>query len=317
MIPSLSAIQKFLVLGSGTLGLRVGLQAAISGFDTTIFDIHSKAFEAARKFQEQILKQQTDNHILTLEQAAAARNRIRFTDDAVEAAKGADFVNESVTEDLGIKKEVWTRFGHLCPEHTLFTTNTSYLLPSWMAAETGRPERFCAFHFHDVFQANVVDVMPHSGTDPAMIPLLMEMGRKLKQTPVFIKKESPGYIFNAMLVALIGAAGALVTGELASVEDVDRSWIGNFKMQQGPFGILDAIGLDTAWHVTKNLPDSKSQKFAALLKTYVDRGKLGIKTGEGFYTYPRPAYREPGFTNSLETPGISNTNPEPKQPAGV
>jgi 3-hydroxybutyryl-CoA dehydrogenase len=317
MIPPLSAIQRFLVLGSGTLGLRVGLQAALSGFDTTIYDIHPEAFDTARKFQEQILKQLTENHTLLPGQGEAVRNRIRFTDDAAEAAREADFVSESVTEDLGIKKEVWTKFGQLCPEHTLFTTNTSYLLPSWMAAETGRPARFCAFHFHDVFQANVVDVMPHPGTDPAMIPLLMEMGRKLKQTPVYVQKESPGYIFNAMLVALIGAAGALVTGELASVEDVDRSWIGNFKMQQGPFGILDAIGLDTAWHVTKNLPDSKSQKFAALLKSYVDQGKLGIKSGEGFYKYPRPAYREPGFTNSLETPGISNTSPEPKQPAGV
>jgi 3-hydroxybutyryl-CoA dehydrogenase len=295
MVYSLADIRKFLVLGSGTLGLRVGLQAALSGFDAVIYDIDDKAFQTARAFQDRILGQLQQSGQVSAQDAAAAKSRIRFTTDAAEAASGADFVNESVTEDLGIKKQVWLQFGRLCPEHTLFTTNTSYLLPSWFAAETGRPEKFCAFHFHDVFQANVVDIMPHAGTDPGLVELLMEMGHRLKQTPVLVKKESPGYIFNAMLVALIGAAGALVTGDVASVEDVDRSWMGNFKMPQGPFGILDAIGLDTAWHVTSNLKDDRSRKFAELLKTYIDQGKKGIKTGEGFYKYPHPAYATKGF----------------------
>lgn len=295
MITKITEIRNFLVLGSGTLGLRVGLRASLSGFDVTIFDIDASAFDKARKFQAQILHQLQQFGQLSPAESVAATARIRFTTDATGAAAHADFVNESVTEDLEIKKQVWTKFGALCPAHTIFTTNTSYLLPSWMAAETGRPAQFCAFHFHDVFQANVVDIMPHPGTEPGLIPLLMEMGRILHQTPVHVRKESPGYVFNAMLVSLIGAAGALVTGEVASVEDVDRSWMGNFKMPQGPFGILDAIGLDTAWHVTRTLPDAKSQRFAALLKTYVDAGKLGVKSGEGFYTYPRPAYAQKGF----------------------
>jgi 3-hydroxybutyryl-CoA dehydrogenase len=98
-----------------------------------------------------------------------------------------------------------------------------------------------------------------------------------------------------MLMALIGAAGKLLTGEVASVEDIDRSWMVNFHMQMGPFGILDSIGLDTAWHVTHNMTDRASVAFAALLKTYIDQGKLGEKTGEGFYKYPNPAYRNPDF----------------------
>jgi 3-hydroxybutyryl-CoA dehydrogenase len=100
-----------------------------------------------------------------------------------------------------------------------------------------------------------------------------------------------------MLMALLGAAGSLVTGEVASIEDVDRSWMGNFKMEMGPFGIIDQIGLDTAWHVSSAQKDTKSQRFAAFLKTYLDAGKLGVKTGEGFYTYPEPAYAKPGFIN--------------------
>lgn len=291
----LTDIKNVLILGSGTLGLRIGLQAAISGFNSTLYDINESTFEPARKIQNTILENLVGKKLLSPEDAAAAKSRITFTTDPVKAASDADFVSESVLENLELKKKVWAQFAKLCPPHTVFTTNTSYLMPSLFAAETGRPERFCAFHFHDVFMANVVDVMPHPGTAPWVVDLLMELGKKLNQTPVFVKKESPGYIFNAMLVALIGAAGALVTYDIASIEDVDRSWMGNFKMERGPFGILDLIGLETVWHVTHSMTDAKSKKFADLLKTYVDAGKLGVKTGEGFYTYPNPRFQESNF----------------------
>ena len=294
---TINDIRKVLILGSGTMGLRIGLQSALGGFDTTIYDIHEKAFISARKIQESILKNLVGNQVISPEDAVTAKTRISFTTDPEVAAKDCDFVSESVLEEPDIKKEVWSTFSKLCPAHAVFTTNTSYLMPSMFAKETGRPERFCAFHFHDVFQANVVDIMPHAATEKWIINLLMDMGTRLKQTPVIVKKESPGYIFNSMLVALIGAAGALVTSGISSVEDVDRSWMGNFKMATGPFGILDAIGLDTAWHVTNALPDARSKKFAALLKTYVDEGKLGQKTGEGFYSYPNPKFSQKDFVN--------------------
>ena len=190
---------------------------------------------------------------------------------------------------------MWKQFGELAPAKTIFTTNTSYLLPSQFAAISGRPEKFCAFHFHDVFTARVVDIMPHPGTHPDLIALLFDFGKKLNQVPVLVKKESPGYIFNFMLMALIGAAGRLKTKEIGSIEDIDKSWMVNFNMPMGPFGILDNIGLDTAWHVTKDLEDHASKDFAALLKMYVDQGKLGEKSGEGFYRYPNPAYKDVDF----------------------
>ena len=246
MEKTISDIKKVLIIGSGTMGLRIGLQTALSGFETVIYDINEKAFASAKKIQGSILSQLLEKKLITDDQAEKARSLISFTLNAEEAAKDADFISESVLEELHIKKDVWAKFAPLFSPEAVLTTNTSYLMPSQFAAETGRPERFCAFHFHDVFQANVVDIMPHPGTESWMTDLLMEMARKLNQTPVFVKKESPGYIFNAMLVALIGAAGALVTYDVASVEDVDRSWMGNFKMPMGPFGILDAIGLDTA-----------------------------------------------------------------------
>ena len=291
----LKDINKVLILGAGTLGLRVALQSAISGFETTIYDINEKAFEAAIKIQDGILKSLLKRELITEEEIEVVKGRLTFTTDPVSAADDADFLNESVTENIELKQKVWAQFGGLCPDKTLFTSNTSYLLPSQIAESTGRPERFCNFHFHDVFFANVVDIMPHNGTEGWIKDFLFEMGRKLNQTPVFVKKENPGYIFNYMLMALIGAAGSLKTMDVGSIEDIDRSWMGNFKMEMGPFGVLDTVGLDTAWHITSSQPDKKSQAFAALLKTYIDEGKLGVKTGEGFYSYPKPRYKEFDF----------------------
>lgn len=291
----LNNINKVLILGAGSLGLRVGLQSALSGFETTIYDIDDKVFDSAIKIQDGILKMLIKNDQLTEEKAEAAKARLTFTTDAVSAADHADFLNESITENLELKKQVWAQFGALCPQKTLFTSNTSYLLPSQIAESTGRPDRFCNFHFHDVFYANVVDIMPHESTQLWIKDFLFEMGKKLNQTPVFVKKENPGYLFNFMLMALIGAAGTLKVMEIGSIEDIDRSWMGNFKMNMGPFGVLDTVGLDTAWHITSAQKDKKSQAFAAFLKTYIDQGKLGVKAGEGFYQYPYPKYKTKGF----------------------
>lgn len=288
-------IHKICILGAGTLGSRVALQSAISGFQVSVYDITQKALDFGQKTMEKILRQLVKAGQLNESQLPEIFSRIQFTLDPSEAVKDADFINESVTEEVDIKKKVWKQFGEIAPEKTWFTTNTSYLLPSMFAEESGRPTKFCAFHFHDVFYSRVVDIMPHPSTDPAMIPMLEELGRKLNQVPVLVKKENPGYIFNTMLMALIGAAGKLLTREVGSIEDIDRSWMVNFHMPMGPFGILDSIGLDTAWHVTHKMPDAASQAFAALLKTYIDQGKLGEKTGEGFYSYPNPTYRNPDF----------------------
>lgn len=288
-------IHKICILGAGTLGSRVALQSAISGFQVSVYDIHQKSLDFGRKTMDKILRQLVKSGQLNESEVPEIFSRIRFTLDPLEAVADADFINESVTEEVDIKKKVWKQFGEIAPEKTWFTTNTSYLLPSMFAEESGRPAKFCAFHFHDVFYSRVVDIMPHPGTDPTMIPMLEELGRRLNQVPVLVKKENPGYIFNTMLMALIGAAGKLLTREVGSIQDIDRSWMVNFHMPMGPFGILDSIGLDTAWHVTHKLPDAASQAFAALLKTYIDQGKLGEKSGEGFYTYPNPEYRKENF----------------------
>jgi 3-hydroxybutyryl-CoA dehydrogenase len=280
-------INNVCILGAGTLGTRIALQAALSGFQVAVYDINAEAFVASKKVMAKILRS------LTLTDEIIAK--INFTTDPAEAVADADIISESVTEELPLKRQVWAQFSALAPSKTIFTTNTSYLLPSMLVDSVDRPALFCAFHFHDVFYSKVVDIMPHPGTSEEVVTLLADFGRALKQVPVIVRKENPGYVFNYMLMAVIGAAGKLRTKEIASIEDIDKSWMVNFHMPMGPFGILDSIGLDTAWHVTHNLEDAGSQAFAALLKTYIDAGKLGEKTGEGFYTYPAPAYKDPDF----------------------
>ena len=288
-------INNVLILGAGTMGLRISLSGALNGYRCTLFDIHQQSLDQAQSFQQQIGQRLIKEGRITADQLQNALASIIYTTDDQQAAEDQDLVNESVTEDELVKNKVWQQFGRLCPERTLFTTNTSYMLPSMFASISGRPEIFCAFHFHDVFYANVVDIMPHPGTAPWMVPLLEDVGKSMQQIPVVINRESSGYLFNNMLMAVIGAAGALKTYEIGSVEDIDRSWMGNFKMPIGPFGILDEVGLDTAWYIVKSRKDVRSRKFAALLERYVEQGKLGQKSGSGFYSYPNPRYKDPDF----------------------
>lgn len=288
-------ISTVCILGAGTLGSRVALQSSLSGYKVHVYDIHQEALDTSFQTMKNILQQLQKAGQVTEDQSVEALARIFFTSDPEKAVADADLINESVTEELEIKNKVWKQFGEIAPEKTIFTTNTSYMLASTFAYISGRPNQFCALHFHDVFYSRIVDIMPHPGTDKSLIPILEKFGRSINQVPVFVKKENPGYIFNSMLLALIGAAGRLLTGEVADVEAIDKSWMVNFHMPMGPFGILDSIGLDTAWHVTHNRPDRASQAFAGLLKTYIDEGKLGEKSGEGFYSYPNPKYKEKDF----------------------
>ena len=290
-------IKNITIIGTGNLGTRIGLQAAISGYHVIFYDISDSALEKAKIVIDKIIFQLIKAGTLTDDKKQDALSRINYSTHLKSALAECDFISESVTEELAIKEKIWKQIGELAPVKTIFTTNTSYLLPSQLANISGRPDKFCAFHFHDVFYARVVDIMPHPTTDPSLIPLLQELGRSLNQVPVIVKKESPGYIFNFMLMAVLGAAGRLKTKDIASIEDIDRSWMVNFHMPTGPFGIIDNIGLDTAWHVVKEREDAASQAFAKLLKEYIVQGKLGEKTGEGFYKYPKPAYRDPGFIN--------------------
>jgi 3-hydroxybutyryl-CoA dehydrogenase len=141
--------------------------------------------------------------------------------------------------------------------------------------------------------------MAHPGTSEETLNLVTEFAVKIGQVPIVLKKESPGYVFSFMLTALFQAAQTLAANSVTSIQEIDRAWMGVTHMSMGPFGLMDSIGIDTVWKVTdywaKKLNDKQNRKNAVFLKKYVDKGHLGQKTGQGFYSYPKPAYLDPDF----------------------
>ena len=294
-------VKKVLILGSGTMGQQIGFQCALHGYDVFLYDIDEGVFEKARGRLARIAATLIRREKISREDADAAISRITMTADAEEAARDADMVSESVPEDPSLKGKVFARFNELCPPRTIFTTNTSTLVPSMFAQATGRPEQFAALHFHDIRTNNIVDIMPHETTAPETVTLIEAFARRIGQVPLILHREQHGYIFNTMLSSLFGAALTLASNGVASVEDIDRSWMGIMNAPLGPFGIMDQIGLSTVWMVceywSKENNDPQSQKNADYLKPYVEKGDLGAKSGKGFYEYPNATYRQPEFLN--------------------
>lgn len=295
-------LRTVLVIGAGTLGGQIALQSALYGFNVNLYDISDDALAKGMALIKGYTQSMLASGALTEAQLSAALERIHPTTNAQEAAQAADLVSESVPEDPQLKGKVFAQFNALCPQHTIFTTNTSTLVPSMYAEATGRPDRFAALHFHSyVWVSNVVDIMPHPGTAPETLDLLEAFAHRIGQIPIRLEKESHSYVLNAMLNALLRSATSLAAGQVTSFQNVDRAWMGVMKMPVGPFGILDTVGLETAWHINQYwagvLKDPELQRNADFLKTYVDQGWLGVKTGRGFYTYPDPEYAKPQFVS--------------------
>ena len=299
----LEDIRTVLIVGAGTMGQQIGFQCAVSGYDVILYDIEDKMLASADRRLAKIAAYYRKNKGLTQEAAEAARARIKMTTDAQKAGENVDFISESVPEDPKLKARVFAQFNEICPEHAIFTTNTSSLVPSMFADATGRPERFCAFHFHDVRITPVVDIMPHPGTLPDVVALIKAFAEQNGLIPILLKKENFGYVFNAMLMELFKSAQTLAANGVASVEDIDRAWMGVMYTPMGPFGIMDSIGIDTVWKLTdywaKIIKDPQQIKNAEFMKTYVEKGNLGEKTGKGFYVYPDPAFAQPGFVAAV------------------
>jgi 3-hydroxybutyryl-CoA dehydrogenase len=298
-------IKKVLILGGGHMGQQIGFVCAMSGYDVTIYDISQEVLDGSMKNIAKLAKAFADQKRITDEAAAKLLARIKTTTSDVEAAKDADIISESVPENPELKSKIFGRFNELCPERTIFTTNTSSLMPSMFAAGTGRPEKLCALHFHDVRTTNIVDVMPHPGTAKEVTALVAEFARKIGQVPIVMHKENIGFVFNAMLMTWFESALVLAANDVASVEDIDRSWMGVLRSPMGPFGVMDQVGLKTVYTITdywaKITKKPQSMKNAAFLKKYVDAGELGAKTKKGFYTYPNPVFFQPGFIEGLDT----------------
>jgi len=292
-------IKKVLILGAGTMGQQIGLQCAMYGYDVVYHDLAQEILDKALKRIAKLGSWYVSKERLTEEKLRHTLARISATPDAAKAAQDADFISESIPEDPELKGKVFALFNKLCPERTVFTTNTSMLVPSMFAEATGRPEKLVAFHFHDLRANNIADVMPHPGTAPEVTQLVHDFAVSIGQIVITLHRENNGYVFNTMLSSLFTSALTLASRNVAAIEDIDRSWMGVMHTSMGPFGIMDQIGLSTVWTITdywaKKTGDAQAQVNADFLKQCVNKGHLGFKANKGFYSYPNPAYTQQDF----------------------
>jgi len=299
----LEEVKKVLIIGAGTMGQQIGLQCAMHGYETVYYDLSRQILDKAMERVARLARWYESTGRIPAGGLEEVLARISSSADPKEAATDVDFVSESVPEDPELKAKVFAQFNELCPERTVFTTNTSMLVPSMFAEASGRPDRLCALHFHDLRATTVVDVMPHEGTSPEVTELVRAFARSIGCIVIMLHRENNGYVFNTMLSSLFFSALTLASRGVASVEDIDRAWMGVTYMPMGPFGIMDQVGLSTVWTITdywaKRTKDPQAQMNADFLKPYVERGDLGYKTGKGFYTYPNPAYQRQGFLDGV------------------
>ncbi len=293
-------IRKILVVGTGTMGQKIALQCARFGYEVIAYDPVSKSLENARVKIPALAAELVAQRKMTPEASEAALSRIRYTSRPEDGAD-ADLLSESVIEDPDLKAKVFAQFNQVCQPKTIFTTNTSTLLPSMYSEATGRPAQFAALHFYGVFDHNLVDVMPHPGTSPEILELLAAFAKRIKQVPLIFKREYPGYVSNAIFAVMNEMAVKIaLVDKVASVEDVDRAVMLHLGMPAGIFALNDYVGLDTVWHVlesnAKVSGNAFTQQMADIYKReYIDKGWLGVKSGRGFYTYPDPAWARPEF----------------------
>lgn len=293
--------KKITVAGSGVLGSQIAYQTAFKGFDVTIYDINDEAIEGSKKRLAKLKKNYRNDMGASEKEVDAAYGRLSFHTNLAEAVADADLVIEAIPEVAAIKTAFYTELGKAAPDKTVFATNSSTLLPSQFAEATGRPEKFLALHFANTIRINnTAEIMKHPGTADSVFEDMIKFAEAIGMVALPLHKEQPGYILNSLLVPFLEAAELLLVKEVADVETVDKTWMIATGAPLGPFAILDVVGINTAHNIVQAKAaatgNPKFVELAHMLKTqYLDKGKLGRETGEGFYSYPNPSFMKEDF----------------------
>ncbi|UKA68693.1 3-hydroxyacyl-CoA dehydrogenase [Arthrobacter sp. FW306-05-C] len=282
------SIKTLTVLGTGVLGSQIAFQAAFHGFAVTAYDVDEDALAKARdRFARLAGIYRAQIAGASEGKTEAALANLRLTADLGDAVVDADLVIEAVPELLELKRDVYRKLAELAPAKAIFATNSSTLLPSDLKDFTGRPDRFLALHYaNNIWAQNIAEVMGTAETDPAVYAAVVDFARNSGLEPIEIKKEKAGYVLNSLLVPLLNAAAGLLLQGVADPCTIDKTWRIATGAPSGPFQIYDVVGLTTAYNIASASPDAGSQAFAQYLKEhYIDQGKLGVASGEGFYKY--------------------------------
>lgn len=283
-------ISSVLVIGAGWNGRQVAAQCAAHGIRTYLADArHDAAMESipwavgyvAERVAERVWPEQSIDKCRDLLIA------IEMSDIGV---LDIDLAIECVHEQVSSKRRVLREISAILPKSTIVASNSSYFTPSMLSKFVDHPQRFAHIHFHSpVWTATIVDIVLGPDAQPEILERLRTFAEQIGQTPIVQSVENPGYIFNWILQAMLKSSLELVDRKVASPEDIELSWKKITGMSVGPFGLMDLIGIDLIHQVLSNarwLGDyDETQKLIDILQPWLDRGQLGVKSGQGFFDY--------------------------------
>ena len=277
------------VLGAGSMGNGIAQVAAQAGYKVVMRDIEDRFVENGLKAIDKFLSKGIEKGKMTEEQRKSILGRIKGTtrmEDLVEV----DFVIEAVFEDLELKKEVFKKLDELTRSHVILTTNTSSMSVTEIAMATKRPEKVAGMHFFNPAQImKLVEVIRGYHTNDETVRMVMDMSRKMGKEPVEVKKDTPGFIVNRLMIPHFLEAIKMYEEGVATIEDIDKAVKLGLNYPMGPFELMDLTGVDIALHVSEYLYKelNKESKWSAptLLRSMTRAGKLGRKTKGGWYKY--------------------------------
>jgi 3-hydroxybutyryl-CoA dehydrogenase len=284
-----SDIINVAIVGAGTMGCRIAGQCLLCGKLVYLYDISDRALERAVAQIRASLAGEMDGPAVE-----AAMARLHTCQSLAECVANVALVLENVPEDLDLKRWVFAEIDRLAPPEVLIGTNSSSIPPSRLASATHRPDRF----YNANFSPPAVEVMGHPGTSEETLRAVEAFLVSIEMVPLRVKREIMGYALNRTWRAVKRETLHLVAEGYVDFEDLDRGWILNFHSPWGPFGLMDIVGLDVVRDIELQYYEATGDEHdrpPAFLETCVAQGRLGVKSGQGFYTYPVPEYERPGW----------------------
>ena len=281
-------IKKIGVVGAGAMGNGIAQVAAQIGYDVVMRDIEMRFVEGGMNNIERFLSKSVEKGKIDASEKDTIIGRIKGTID-MDDLKDVDFVVEAVIEDLDLKKSVFKELDESCKPDVILASNTSSMSITEIAASTKRPDKVCGMHFFNpVPIMRLVEIIRGYSTSDETIKTSTDLAQKMGKTTVEVKKDSPGFIVNRIMIPHMIEAIKIVEEGIASIEDVDKAVKNGLNYPMGPFELMDLTGIDVAYFVTQYFFNelNKENKWVApnLLKTMIRAGKLGKKTGGGWYS---------------------------------